>query len=150
MIIQITDVTDLKHTQRGVSSKIHAGNETYYVDQDASNLIGKKVDISFEEKTSQKGNKYKIAKILSVVGDQADGNGAGHGNVEWSEYAKVAREAHKLALELEPDSTEILPNGEGTTETIKVDRSNARIRFVNTALMALKDGKLWLDDDIPF
>lgn len=66
----------------------------------------------------------------------------GNGKLEWKEYDQLARVAHKLANEIEPD---VLGD-----QGIIVDRSQARMAFTNSALIALSNGKLWLDDDIPF
>jgi hypothetical protein len=145
MQITVTQVSDVKTNQQGTSSKVHAGNDYYYVNEDATQYIGKTLEITSEEKTSQAGRKYKVAKILNVLGGAPAASANGNGKVEWSDYDKLARVAHKLALELEPDTI-----ADEANNIITVDRSRARVTFVNTALMALKDGKLWLDDDIPF
>jgi len=66
----------------------------------------------------------------------------------WDEYCIVARRAHELASELEQD-------GDGVAID---DRSYARIKFVNTVMMAFTHGDfsfdfgptINIDDDIPF
>lgn len=147
MQIQVTEVSDIKTTERGTSSKIHAGNDYYYINEDGRQYIGKTLEIESQEKTSGAGRKYKVATIVKVLSGQTE-SAKGNGKLEWSEYDKLARVAHKLALELEPDSIGAPLSDNDPTAVI--DRSRARITFVNTALMALKDGKLCLDDDIPF
>lgn len=143
MQITVDSVSDIKQGQYGVSSKIKSGNETYFVNEDASKYTGKTIEGDVTEKTSAKGNKYKILNIKGEAAGGAAGNG--HGKVEWKEYEQLARVVHKLALELEPDGL-----ADAESNIVIVDRSRARVTFVNTALMALKDGKLWLDDDLPF
>jgi F0F1-type ATP synthase alpha subunit len=143
MQVTVTAVSDVRSDNRGVSSKIKCGNDEYYVNEDATPLIGKTVEITYEDKTSKKGNKYKIAKIVKVLEGVAPVNG--NGKVTWENYKKVAQAAHTLALELEPDG----PGESG----IVVDRSEARVSLVQTILVALRDGKIELpegDDDIPF
>jgi hypothetical protein len=151
MQVKIDSVSDVKTNDRGTSSKMKCGNESYYVNEDATPHIGKAVEISVEEKTSQKGNKYKIAKIVKVLEGAAAVNSNSH--VSWIDYSQMAKLAHNLALELEPDGSRIEPDGEpGSAVVTVVDRSQARIAFVQTVLVALRDGKLLLpgDDEIPF
>lgn len=150
MQITITQVTDVKPDSRGgMSSKIHAGNDQYFVNQDATNLNGKTVEISYEEKTSKKGNKYKVANILKVIEAQS-GNGNGNGAVHWAAYHAMMRLAYAAAVEVEPDIS-LGCTADGIES--KVDRSKARAAIVNTVMIAFTNGKLKhdeLDDDIPF
>ena len=149
MQITVSEVKDVKSGQYGVSSRVvSTANESFFFNEDMTQYVGKALEINAEEKTSKQGNKYKVAKLIKVLDDAHASKGAsgnGNGKVEWSDYDKLARVAHKLALELEPDTI-----ADEANNIITVDRSRARVTFVNTALMALKDGKLWLDDDIPF
>jgi len=141
MQVQVTQVTDVKPGRfGGMSSKIHAGNDFYYVNEDATQYIGKTVEI---EATQPPGKNYKTAKILNVVGSAA-ASGNSNGHIEWHEYDKMMRLAHRTASELEPDG--YTSQEEGT----HVDRSTARAALVNTVMIAFSNGKLWLDDDIPF
>ena len=154
MEIKITQVTDVKSDNRGgVSSKIHAGNEQYYVNEDATVLVGKTVDITYETKTSKKGNQYKVAKINKVLdGDSPSQNG----HIRWADYHKMASIAHALARTLEPDEKEIAPDESCNNQTfIKLDRSSARAAILNTVMIAFSNGKISLpneeeDDTIPF
>lgn len=150
MQITIDKVTDVKQGQYGPSCKIHHGNDIYYLNEDGTQYTGKAVEITVEEKTSGRGNKYKIAKIVKVLDGAAAGNGNGNGHaVQWADYAMVARHAHKLACELEPDGYKDDGPSEGAPATA-VDRSTARAAIVNTALIAFSNGKIAIEDDIPF
>ena|SRR5690348_8798183 len=144
--ITIDRVSDIKQGQYGLSSKIHAGNDAYYVNSDATEYTGKTVDVEFTEKKSAKGNVYKIAKILGLAKEQAAyANGA---TQPWSEWEAMAARAHQLAKVLEPDATR-LNNAE---LIVDVDRSRARMAFVATVLIAFSNGKIADDgeDLVPF
>jgi hypothetical protein len=166
MQVHIDSVSDVKVGQYGPSSKIKCGNESYFTNEDATPLVGKTVDITVETKTSVKGNTYKIAKIVKVLdgvpATQPSSNGQG---VRWVDYVTMARLAHEVATELEPD-VDSAPVNEGDN-TSKVehyldvkaegrqDRSTARIAFVNTVLIAFTNGKIALgegedEESIPF
>lgn len=143
--ITIDRVTDIKQGQYGLSSKIHAGNDAYYVNSDATEYAGKTVDVEFTEKKSAKGNVYKIAKILGLAKEQpAYANGA---TQPWSEWEAMAARAHALAKVLEPDTTRL--NNEELI--VEVDRSRARMAFVATILIAFSNNKIATEEsDIPF
>ena len=144
MQVQVTQVTDVKPGRfGGMSSKIHAGNDFYYLNEDAMQYVGKTVEI---EATQPPGKNYKTAKILNVVGG-ASASGNGNGHIEWHEYDKMMRLAHRTALELEPDYDN---DGSAGGAVSFLDRSTARAALVNTVMIAFSNGKLWLDDDIPF
>ena|SRR5690349_2175059 len=140
--ITIDRVSDIKQGQYGLSSKIHAGNDAYYVNSDATEYTGKTVDVEFTEKKSAKGNVYKIAKILGLAKEQpAYANGA---TQPWSEWEAMAARAHQLAKVLEPD--ELTESG-----GILIDRSRARMSFVATILIAFSNNKITTEEsDIPF
>lgn len=145
--IKIESFSDMKTDQRGVSAKIKAAvtNDVYYVNEDPTSLVGKMVEIEVTEKTSQKGNKYKVAKITKVLEQKSSsGNHASNGKVPWLEYQIVAKAAHALALDLEPDglSEKQVELNSGDLPITIVDRSQARIALVQTVLVAFRDGKL--------
>lgn len=147
MQIKIDSFSDLKQTDRGPSAKISAGGHSYYVNEDPTSLVGKTVEIEVTEKTSAKGNKYSIAKIVKVI--EAAGNGNGNGHISWDDYRAMAEAAHGLASKLEPDSINIV--GENDPSTI-IDRSTARAAILNTVMIAYSNGKIFVpvDDDMPF
>src|SRR5689334_17648758 len=150
--ITIDRVSDIKQGQYGLSSKIHAGNDAYYVNSDATEYTGKTVDVEFTEKKSAKGNVYKIAKILGIAKEQpAYANGA---TQPWSEWEAMAARAHALAKLLEPDEFVFPPQGgsEDPERFVRVDRSRARMAFVATVLIAFSNGKIADDgeDLVPF
>jgi hypothetical protein len=147
MQIKIDSFSDLKQTDRGPSAKIKAGNDSYYVNEDPTNLVGKTVEIEVVEKTSAKGNKYKIATIKKVI-DAAAGNG--NGKITWDDYRAMAEAAHGLAAKLEPDGWKSASDlGEAT---LIVDRSTARAAILNTVMIAYSKGDIFVpvDDDMPF
>lgn len=147
MQVKIDQVSDVKVGQYGPSSKIKCGNNSYFVNEDATPLVGKTVEITTEEKTSAKGNKYQIAKIVKVIEEAAAAQHNGH-QVRWNDYAVMATLAHELAKQLEPDME---PAPESTAPL--VDRSTARAAIINTAMIAFTNGKITLsegEDDIPF
>src|SRR6476660_6495675 len=108
--ILIDKVTDVKPGRNGsFSSKIHSGNDFWYVPIDATQYANKRVEIDWEEKTSQKGNKYRVATIEKTVSEQpAYANGA---TQPWSEWESMAARAHALAKVLEPDEFVFPPQG---------------------------------------
>lgn len=146
MDIKIESVSDLKQTERGPSCKIKASDgKSYYVNEDCTSHIGKTVEVEVTEKTSAKGNKYNIAKILKVHEAEAATPVSNGGPPSWAAYAHLMKEAHNLALELEPDGL-----GEGA---ILVDRSQGRAAIVNTIMIAFSNGKIKIEEDpdtIPF
>lgn len=153
MQIIIDSFSDLKTTERGPSAKIKATNgDTFYVNENPTNLVGKTVDIEVTEKTSAKGNKYKIAKITKVHEGAAASNG--NGKITWDAYRTMAEAAHALASKLEPDIEKHA--GDATNDEVSwpsVDRSQARASIVNTTLSRYCEGKIFVpaeDDDMPF
>lgn len=149
MQIKIDSFSDLKTTDRGPSAKIKAGNDTYYVNEDPTNLVGKTVEMEVTEKISAKGNKYKIAKIIKVL-EAAASSGNGHG-ISWDDYRQMAEAAHELAMKLEADV--FADNGQEGVPIVTVDRSHARAAILNTVMIAFSNGKIanpLIDDDMPF
>lgn len=155
MNIKVDKVSDVTTNDKGTSGKIHVGNDFYYVSEDPTQYVGKELDIEVTEKTSAKGHKYKIAKILKVLG--TGGPSASNGHIPWLAYEQMARIAHGLAQALEPDVTQpSAPSQDGgdpvETHTV-INRSAARVALVNTVMIAFSNGKISLpeaDDDMPF
>lgn len=141
MQLHIDSFSDLKQGERGPSAKIKCGNSSYYVNEDPTNLVGKDVEAEITEKTSAKGNKYSIARIIKVLEEKSAGAQASNGKVAWLEYQIVAKAAHALALDLEPDY-----------EAGNIDRSAARAAIVNTAMIAFANGKISMPEveETPF
>lgn len=138
----IESFSDLKTTDRGTSAKIKASNgDQIYINEDPTNLVGKTIDIDVNEKTSQKGNRYKVGKIIKVHELVATAVSNGNGKITWDAYRAMAEAAHGLAGKLEPDFV-----GEPA-----MDRSSARAAILNTVMIAYSNGKIFVpeDDDIP-
>lgn len=148
MQIVIDSFSDLKTTDRGPSAKIKARNgDQIYINEDPTNLVGKTVDIDVNEKTSQKGNRYKVGKILKVYeATAANSNGNNNGKITWDAYRAMAEAAHGLAHMLEPD----LPGQQAGD--VHIDRSSARAAILNTVMIAYSNGKIFVpeEDDTPF
>lgn len=139
MQLHIDSFSDLKSTERGPSAKIKCGNNTYYVNEDPTNFVGKDVEAEITEKTSAKGNKYSIAKIVKVIEGAA---GKSNGHITWDDYRAMAEAAHELAMKMEPDA----PEG-------GIDRSAARAAILNTVMIAYSNGKIIVpteDDNVPW
>jgi len=146
MQLHIDSFSDLKVTDRGPSAKIKCGNNSYFVNEDPANLVGKNVEAEVTEKTSAKGNKYSVAKITKVYeATAANSNGNNNGAITWDAYRAMAEAAHELAMKLEPDDV----NDEGKMTS---DRSAARAAILNTVMIAYSNGKIFVpeeEDDIP-
>jgi hypothetical protein len=139
-IDSVSDVTNDPH--KGTSSKITCGGINYFVQEDATPHLGKMVEITSEERKSRAGNKYNVAKIVRVLGEAAAGTP--NGGITWNDYQNAVKLAHGAALALEPDLTD--ENG-----VTLVDRSMARARLVNTAMIAFSNGRIFIpEDEIPF
>ncbi len=151
MQIKIDKVSDVKVGQYGPSCKIQSGSDFYFVNEDATPLVGKTVEAEVMEKTSQKtGNKYKTAKIVKVI-EAAAQNGNGNGKITWDAYRAMAEAAHELAVKLEPD--ELDPGDQGDVARVRTDRGTARAAILNTVMIAYSNGKIFvpdIDDDMPF
>lgn len=152
MQIRIDSVSDIKTGQYGVSSKIKAGNESYYANEDATPYIGHSVDAEISEKKSAKGNIYKIAKILGIAKVQqspAESAHDGHA-LTWEQYETIIKDAHRLISELEPDGYGgPINGGEDAPQLITIDRSRARVAFLSTIVIAASNGKIAVGDDDP-
>lgn len=148
MQITIDKVSDVKSGEYGKSCKIYHGNDTYYVNEDATPLIGKKVELTdIVPKTSKQGRQYKVAKIANVI-ESVPTTANGNGKITWDAYRAMAQAAHELAGKLEPDGNELV----GEDSYIKIDRSSARAAILNTVMIAYSNGKIFVpeDDDMPF
>ena len=146
--LKIDAVSGVKSNQYGDYFSIKVGNRWINVKgQPIPGLKGNKV--LAETKTSADG-KYTWAKI-NAPEEKAPPPAAEQANGSWEHYAEMARAAHNLALELEPDRED----GE--------DRSEARMAFVQSIIVAFREGKVNLpaepeppefgpdqSDDIPF
>jgi len=150
MKLTIESFSDYKKTDRGPSAKIKATNgDLIYINEEPAPLVGKTVDMDVNEKTSQKGNRYKVGKILKVY----EGSEAGSSNdkITWDAYRAMAEAAHELAMKLEPD---LEFQNAGDNHVVNVDRSAARVRFTNNVMMAYANGKIVVpeeeDDPVPF
>lgn len=158
---KIDAVSGVKTNQYGEYFSIKVGNRWINVQgaPDAS-LKGRTVDA--ETKTSKDG-KYIWAKINAPKEAPPPAQQA---NGSWEHYAHMARVAHALAADLEPDDLEQTTEQGGTPIVLKVnvDRSHARAAILNTVMIAYSNGKVALpaepeppefgpnqqDDDIPF
>jgi hypothetical protein len=134
----IESFSDLKTTERGPSAKIKVSNgDQIYINEDPTNLVGKTVDIDVNDKTSQKGNRYKVGTIIKVhEASAATASSNGNGKITWDAYRAMAEAAHSLAGKLEPD----VPDG-------NLDRSSARAAILNTVMIAYSNGKIVLSED---
>jgi hypothetical protein len=145
MQLTIESFSDYKKTDRGPSAKIKATNgDLIYINEEPGPLIGKTVDIDVNEKTSQKGNRYKVGKILKIY--QASEAASSNGKITWDAYRAMAEAAHGVALLLEPD----LPSENGEPH---IDRSSARAAIVNTTMINYCQGRIVVpeeDEDTPF
>jgi hypothetical protein len=156
----IESFSDYKKTDRGPSAKIKTTNgDLIYINEEPAPLVGKTVDIDVNEKTSQKGNRYKVGKILKVYETTAS-NANSNGKITWDAYRAMAEAAHELAEKLEPDQlsttdgTEMSepPGGAPSLPLVVVDRSTARAAILNTVMIAYSNGKIFVpadEDDIP-
>ncbi len=150
MQVKVESVSDVKVGQYGPSSKIKCGNASYFVNEDATPLVGKTLEITTEQKTSAKGNQYTIAKIVKVLDSAAPAQSNGNGQ-PWALWRQMAGEAHKVAMELEPDTNNA---GHEGADGSFVDRSTARAAILNTIMIAFSNGKITLTqedtEEIPF
>ena len=93
----------------------------------------------FEAEIKPSG-KFKWAKLVKEIGSgNSSGRGGGGSGIPWESYAAMARLAHELALEMEPDET--------GSESHFEDRSQARAAIMNTVMIAFSNGKIALPDD---
>jgi hypothetical protein len=157
MQLKVDQVGQLKQGQYGPYGSIKSGNDWYTVNGDPAQYAGKIVDGDIETKQGRNGQLFKVLKNVKVVEQQQQKSAAQSNNhIPWTAYEAMAKLAHTLALELEPDGSELGETQTGdeahTIPLLTVDRSAARIRFVNNVMMAFKDGRVGLPqaDEDPF
>jgi hypothetical protein len=135
---------------------VRVGKDTWYnCFMDEKPTRGQKLNVDVKE-SEYNGKTYRWAEIVkaaqtSAAPAPAAQNGAGHsGAMSFDDCETVAREAHRLALELEPDDV-----------NLNLDRAQARAAIVNTFMIAFTNGKIAApeggpppptddDDRIPF
>ncbi len=155
----IESFSDYKKNEYGPSAKVKLGNgDQVYINEEAAPLVGKTVDIEVTDKPNKAGTRtYKVGKITKVyeaTATTSNGNGNGAGKITWDDYRKLVEAVHSLAKQLEPDDeTERVDRDGGRIQTV-VDRSPARVGFVNNVMRAYAEGRFIVpkeedSDDIP-
>ncbi len=146
----IESFSDYKKTERGPSAKIKLGTGDWcFINEDPAPLVGRTVDIDLRQ---PEGKRYKVGTITKVYEATATAsNGNSNGKITWDDYRKVAEAAHELACKFEPDTINGLEEDNSTTV---VDRSPARVGFVNNVMRAYAEGRFIVpkedaEDDIP-
>lgn len=156
MKVIIDRVSDAKQGQYGWSSKIYFGDANCYINSDATNLVGKTVDLETTEKFSKAGNKYLVGKILRVLenAEPAARSQNGNGKITWDAYRAMAEAAHELATKLEPDEFTVHPDeNSNMAVNVRADRAAARAAILNTVMIAYSNGKIFVpevDEEIPW
>ena len=133
---------------------VKAGDGNWYnLIRDAKPANGDRYSVDVKE-TEFKGRVYRWATIVqaqSAAPDQRANQSPNNGHISWEDYQSMARLAHELAMEMEPDET--------GAESHFEDRSQARASIMNTILRDYANGRIALpkedplppaDDDIPF
>ncbi len=153
----VQSFSDLKTNEFGTSAKVLLGNgEQVYINEDPAKLVGRTVDIEITKKNSKAGREYKIGKISKVyeqsTATATTPNGNNNGKITWDDYRKLAEAVHELALKLEPDT---INSNVPESEPIQVmDRSPARVGFVNNVMRAYAEGRFIVpkeeEEDAPF
>ncbi len=152
--------SDYKTNQYGPSAKVKLGNgDQVYINAEPAPLVGKTIDIEVTDKPNRAGTRtYKIGKITKVYEATAtasaqSANGNNNGKITWDDYRKLAEAAHELALRLEPNDKEERIDRDGARVESVVDRSPARVGFVNNVMRAYAEGRFIVpkdeEDDIP-
>lgn len=120
---------ELRTTAQGTEyTGIKINSQWYNIQGDHRNLYNKEVDLEI---------KGKWAKLLTPPAPAAAPSAAQHGKpLAWFDYIQAMRDAHAVALELEPD----IPTGDTGVQ----DRSQARAALVDTMLIAVSNGKVAL------
>ncbi len=145
----IESFTDYKKNEYGPSAKVRLGTgEVCFINEEPDPLVGKTVEIEVTDKPNRAGTRtYKIGKIgriyeqSTATATASNGNSNGsYGKITWDDYRKVAEAAHELAMKFEPDEATVTTNSEGSTTT-HVDRSPARVGFVNNVMRAYAEGR---------
>jgi hypothetical protein len=109
---------------------------------DHRDKYNKEVDVEIKGKwVEEPGAQQAMASAATSNGNSQ--------KMDWTVYASFMRDAHKLALELEPD---ILANADKPEEipVVIADRAAARHAILATAMIALGKGNFEYGDDIPF
>ncbi len=162
MQTKIESFSDYKKNEYGPSAKVKLSNGDFvFINEEPAPLVGKTVDIQVNEKPNKAGTRtYKVGKIAKVYeatattsAQSANGNGNGYKQITWDDYRKLAEMVHELAMKLEPDAiTETGVDRDGGLIQAKVDRSPARVGFVNNVMRAYAEGRFIVpqeEDDIP-
>jgi hypothetical protein len=114
----------------------HEDGNWFNLITDSKPAQGARYNVDVKE-TQFNGRTYRWANIIQAQ-KAASQNGAGQSH-PWEDYARMARVAHELACDLEPDET-----GAGTHFE---DRSQARAAILNTVMIAFSNGKIELPKD---
>lgn len=80
---------------------------------------------------------------LTPAPDTAKAASHGNGSIAWDEYEEMAKMAHSLASELEPDGSG--PTDDPNRVYSIIDRSAARAAILNTVMIAFSNGKIAKD-----
>jgi hypothetical protein len=122
--------------------------------KDGREYTGLKINGQWVNVIGDHRDKYKKEIDLEVKGNWGQmivqtpngtaSKGASNGQIKWNDYAEMKRQAHKLALELEPDSTD-----RDTVTVTVLDRAQARAALVNTDMIAFSNGKIAMEEDQP-
>jgi hypothetical protein len=159
MNVRIEAVGPIKQGQKGqyFTAKI-TGGKWVNIDggEDVRQKInGKDCSITVRPSANPKYNDWaKIDAVAELEPAKANGHAEPEpmpkrsGKPTWLEYAAVARAAHALAVELEPDDVTQIPvpisdDPQGAVEAlpiVKVDRSGHRMTFVETVLISFEKG----------
>jgi hypothetical protein len=149
MQITVEQAGEVKQGQYGPYGSVKAGNEWYIVNGDPAQLKGKTLDVEVTTKTGRNGP-YKVAKIIKEI--EADPLGSADANANqstaltWSEYQSLVKQAHELALKLEPDA--VGKTGDDMPP-VYLDRAPARHAIVATILISYGKGNFDYPE-IPF
>ena len=142
--LKIDAVSGVKNNQYGDYFSIKVGNRWINIQgQPDPSLKGQTVEA--ETKTSKDG-KYTWAKLTTRKSPALLPAAEQQANGSWEHYAEMARAAHQLARELEPDGSQWPPQGgsEDPAQIITCDRSHARAAILNTVMIAYSNGKVAL------
>lgn len=146
----------VKQGKKGAFFTISSGGKWYNVEggeDDRQRIANKTISATIRPSKDPKFNDW--LKVDAVEEDKPKANGADTsapaaptGKPTWSEYAAVVKDAHALALELEPDElSKTLVEGEALPiELVKTDRSRTRASLVATILIAFGQGAFIIDD----
>lgn len=114
---------------------VKSGNRWINMFMDTPPQKGQKLNA--EIKTSEyNGKTYHWGEIVTPKAPPAESHAASNGAHDWADYRYMAKLAHELASELEPDSESGMP-----------DRASARAAILNTVMIAFSNGKVKLPDE---